>query len=125
MPFEIFAERIEQGVVNLVEWYEKYIVKGTTIELNKWDKKYLKINRVLGSEVMIKSKYFGLRGKLDGLFEGQFWDEKEKVRYSVTVPFELKTGKKSLDSHKKQIDLYNFLVRENRNMPVVGLLYYS
>lgn len=60
----------EPGLVNLVRWYRKHVVQGTVIELNKWEKKYLKIVRVLGSEVMIKSKYFGIRGKVDGLFEG-------------------------------------------------------
>ena len=41
------------------------------------------------------------------------------------MPFELKTGRKIMDSHKKQIDFYNLLVRENRGMPALGLLYYS
>lgn len=31
MPFEIFADRIEEGIVNLVEWYDRHVVKGTTI----------------------------------------------------------------------------------------------
>lgn len=68
LHFEIFAEKVEEGIVNLVNWYQDYVVKGKVIELSKWDKKYLKIVKVLGSEVMIKSKYFGIRGKVDGLF---------------------------------------------------------
>lgn len=30
-----------------------------------------------------------------------------------------------MDSHKKQIDFYNLLLRENRKMTPLGLLYYS
>lgn len=70
LQYENFASMAEPGLVNLVLWYRKHVVQGTVIELNKWEKKYLKIVRVLGSEVMIKSKYFGIRGKVDGLFEG-------------------------------------------------------
>jgi hypothetical protein len=66
-----------------------------------------------------------LRGKLDALFEGEYWDEKNKIRYNISIPFELKTGKSVQDSHKKQVDIYNLLVRENRKIPVIGLLYYS
>lgn len=36
---------------------------------------------------MIKSKYFGIRGKVDGLFEGQFIDEKLGTKYDVIIPF--------------------------------------
>lgn len=60
---------------------------------------------------MIKSQYFGMRGKVDALFEGEYWDEKLQITKRVAIPFELKTGKKVLDSHKKQIDMYNLLVR--------------
>lgn len=66
---------------------------------------------MLGSEVMVKSKYFGIRGKVDGLFEGEYHDAKANKKYTVVIPFELKTGKKVQDSHKKQIDLYNLLLR--------------
>lgn len=70
MQFETFVSMAQSGIANLVQWYRKHVVQGTVIELNKWEKRYLKITRVLGSEIMIKSKYFGIRGKVDGLFEG-------------------------------------------------------
>ena len=62
---------------------------------------------------------------MDGLFEGEYIDEKNKTRFTVCIPFELKTGKKVLDTHKRQIDMYTLLVREFKNMPVLGLLFYS
>lgn len=74
---------------------------------------------------MLRSSYFGIRGKVDGLLEGEYIDEKNNLKYLVCVPFELKTGKRVLDTHKRQIDLYTLLVREVYKMPVIGLLYYS
>jgi hypothetical protein len=42
--------------------------------LNKWEKRYIRIAKIVGSEVTFRSKYFGLRGKVDALFEGEYWD---------------------------------------------------
>lgn len=50
---------------------------------------------------------------------------KTNQKYNVVVPFELKTGRKVLDSHRKQIDFYNLLLRELKCMPAIGLLFYS
>lgn len=94
-----------------MDWYNRFVLKGETIELNKYDKKYLKINKTIGSEVMMKSKYFGIKGKVDALFKGIFTDEKNNLKYEVYVPFELKTGEKARDSHRKQVDIYLMLTR--------------
>lgn len=116
---------MENGIVNILEWYDRHVIRREKIELNKWERKYLTITKVLGSEVMFRSNYFGIRGKVDGLFEGELVDDKKKTKQTVCIPFELKTGKKVLDSHKRQIDMYTLLVRELKNMPVLGLLFYS
>jgi hypothetical protein len=49
VQFDVFVERVENGILNLVNWYREHAIKGKIIELNKWEKKYLKINRTLGS----------------------------------------------------------------------------
>ena len=59
----------------------------------------------------MKSKYFGIKGKVDALFKGEYIDEKNNQNYEVYVPFELKTGKKQRDSYKKQVDIYVMLAR--------------
>lgn len=38
---------------------------------------------------------------------------------------ELKTGKRVSQSHKRQTEIYNILIRETYKKKVVGLLYYS
>jgi hypothetical protein len=60
---------------------------------------------------MHRSKYFGLKGKTDGLFKGKLIDKIKNTTTEVSIPFELKTGKKSSDSHKRQTDIYNMLLR--------------
>lgn len=110
--FLIFADKCESSLINLVEWYIDHVVKGERIVLNKFEGKYLKIERVLASEYVVKSKYFGIKGKVDGLFEGLYIDEKTNKQMRVSIPFELKTGKNKYASHLKQTDLYVLLLRE-------------
>ena len=68
---------------------------------------------------------FGLKGKIDLLLRGQLIDRKNETVTAVYIPMELKTGRRVSDSHKKQTDIYNILVRSYFNQPTIGLLYYS
>ena len=36
LDFEFFAEKVENGIINMVEWYDQHVVKHKKIELNKW-----------------------------------------------------------------------------------------
>ena len=74
LDFSSFLERVQKGIYNMAEWYDQHVVKHNTIELNKWEKKYLTIQKVLGSEIMLNSSFFGIRGKVDGLLEGEYFD---------------------------------------------------
>jgi len=60
---------------------------------------------------MHRSKYFGLKGKTDGLFRGNLINRANNTITEVSIPFELKTGKRCSDSHKRQTDIYNMLLR--------------
>jgi hypothetical protein len=44
---------------------------------------------------MHRSKFFGLKGKTDGLFKGTLINRANNTRTEVYIPFELKTGKKA------------------------------
>jgi hypothetical protein len=74
---------------------------------------------------MHRSKFFGLKGKTDGLFKGTLINRANNTRTEVYIPFELKTGKKASESHRRQTDIYNMLLREKYKKAVIGLLYYS
>lgn len=34
--FDLFVEKVENGILNLVSWYDTHILKGKIIELNKY-----------------------------------------------------------------------------------------
>lgn len=74
---------------------------------------------------MFRSNFFGLKGKVDLLLAGKVIDKKNGKQEQVYIPMELKTGRKVSDTHKRQTDIYNILVREKYKANVVGLLYYS
>lgn len=60
---------------------------------------------------MFRSNFFGLKGKVDLLLYGELIDKKNGKNEQVYIPMELKTGKKVSDSHKRQTEIYNILVR--------------
>lgn len=93
--------------------------------MEKYKKIYLKIEKLISSEYMFRSNFFGLKGKVDLLLFGELIDKKTGKSEQVYIPMELKTGKKVSDSHKRQTEIYNILVREKYKKSVVGLLYYS
>lgn len=94
------------------------------IEVDKYRMQYLKVTKVVGAEYSIKSKVFGMKGKIDLLLECDYIDKKLKVQRRVIVPFELKTGAKQCQTHVYQVHVYNMVLMEMFEMESMGLLYY-
>jgi DNA replication ATP-dependent helicase Dna2 len=95
----------------LVRFYERHIIKGEELEVERYKRTYLKIEKIVSSEYMFRSNFFGLKGKVDLLLAGQLIDKRNNKSEQVYIPMELKTGKRVSDSHKRQTDIYNILVR--------------
>ena len=74
---------------------------------------------------MLRCSAFGLKGKIDLLLKGELIDRKNDTVTPIYIPMELKTGRRVSDSHKRQTDIYNILVRGHYNENTIGLLYYS
>lgn len=55
--------------------------------MNKYNRLYLRIEKVVGSETMHRSGYFGLKGKTDGLFKGKLINKKSNTVTEVFIPF--------------------------------------
>lgn len=36
LDFDFFAAKVENGIFNMVQWYDRHILRGEKIELNKW-----------------------------------------------------------------------------------------
>lgn len=60
---------------------------------------------------MLRSAALGLKGKIDLLLFGELIDRKKQSSTPIYVPMELKSGRRVSDSHKRQTDIYNVLVR--------------
>ncbi|KAL8736187.1 MAG: hypothetical protein Q9166_000342 [cf. Caloplaca sp. 2 TL-2023] len=81
------------------------------------------ISKLLEVEEKVWSPVYGLKGNVDATVQLTTCDESgEKV---LTVPFELKTGKRSNAAHKAQTALYTLLLSDRYDIEVAcGILYY-
>lgn len=123
--FEDFLLTCRGRLNNISRFYQTHIVNSTPLVVEPYNKLTLKLEKVVESEIMIRSSAFGLKGKIDLLLFGQLIDGKNSSQKGVYVSMELKTGRRVSDSHKRQTDIYNILVKEKYKKPVLGLLYYS
>lgn len=85
--FDDFWKYCEQSLNNIRIWVKNHIFMKKEIEINKYQKSYLVIDEVIGSETMHRSKYFGMKGKTDGLFKGRLINKGANKVTEVFVPF--------------------------------------
>ncbi|KAG0229914.1 Tripartite DNA replication factor [Actinomortierella wolfii] len=83
------------------------------------------INKVLDVEENIWSPMFGLKGKIDASVQVKVLHNNGKMQ-TLTVPFELKTGRSSrVTAHRAQTILYTLLMTDRYGVDVeYGLLFY-
>jgi hypothetical protein len=70
----------------LVRFYERHIIKGEELEVERYKRTYLKIEKIVSSEYMFRSNFFGLKGKVDLLLAGQLIDKKNNKSEQVYIP---------------------------------------
>ncbi len=77
------------------------------------------VNKLLEVEEKVWSPMYGLKGNIDATVQVVLKDgEDEKT---LTVPFELKTGKNANASHKAQTSLYTLLLSNRYGESLGGL----
>ncbi|KAJ4987931.1 DNA replication ATP-dependent helicase/nuclease dna2 [Stagonosporopsis vannaccii] len=84
----------------------------------------MSINKLLDVEEHVWSPMYGLKGNIDATVQVTMQDEQGER--TLTVPFEVKTGKNSSNSaHSVQTALYNLLLSNRYDIDVAyGMLYY-
>ncbi|KAG8533249.1 uncharacterized protein KY384_002032 [Bacidia gigantensis] len=83
----------------------------------------MSINKLLEAEEHVWAPAYGLKGNIDATV--QICLEEDGNRRTLTVPFELKTGKHSSAAHKAQTALYSLLLSDRYDIEVAcGILYY-
>ncbi|KAF9113155.1 Tripartite DNA replication factor [Mortierella sp. AM989] len=138
---ETARESLSQYISSCQDWAMRYMrpipsVQGKMDEAIgqtiNGESSILCVNKVLDIEENIWSPMFGLKGKIDASVQVVLKTIKKTAgsdaAYSrtLTVPFELKTGKKSnVISHRAQTMLYTLLMTDRYDVDVqLGLLFY-
>lgn len=81
------------------------------------------INKLLDVEERVWSPMYGLKGNIDATVQVTMRDGKNTA--TLTVPFEVKSGKNVNSNHQAQTALYNLLLSDRYDIEVVyGILYY-
>lgn len=68
------------------------------------------VNKLLEVEEKVWSPMFGLKGNIDATVQINIQNDGNDA--TLTVPFELKTGKHSSAAHKAQTSLYTLLLSD-------------
>ncbi|KAK7703639.1 DNA replication endonuclease-helicase Dna2 [Diaporthe eres] len=81
------------------------------------------VSKLLDIEEHVWSPLYGLKGNIDATVQVTVKNSQE--RGTLTVPFEVKTGKNVSESHQAQTMLYNLLLSDRYDIEIVyGILYY-
>ena len=84
------------------------------------------INRLLEVEEHVWSPMYGLKGNIDATVQVAIGSDKTNEKRTLTVPLELKTGKRDTsEAHRAQTALYTLLLQDRYDVDITfGLLYY-
>ncbi|KAL8957248.1 MAG: hypothetical protein Q9193_005430 [Seirophora villosa] len=83
----------------------------------------LSVNKLLEVEEKVWSPMYGLKGNVDATV--QITTSNGSEEKTLTVPFELKTGKHANEAHRAQTALYTLLLSDRYDIDVAcGILYY-
>ena len=81
------------------------------------------VSKLLDVEEHVWSPMYGLKGNIDATVQVTMEDGKQKR--TLTVPFEVKTGKNPSAAHRAQTALYNLLLSDRYDVDIAyGILYY-
>ncbi|AEO64259.1 uncharacterized protein THITE_131345 [Thermothielavioides terrestris NRRL 8126] len=81
------------------------------------------VSKLLDVEEHVWSPMYGLKGNIDATVQVTMRDG--KTSRTLTVPFEVKTGKNATANHQAQTVLYNLLLSDRYDIEIVyGILYY-
>jgi DNA replication ATP-dependent helicase Dna2 len=81
------------------------------------------VNKLLDIEEHVWSPNYGLKGNIDATV--QITIKEDSISKTLTVPLEVKTGKRVSEAHQAQTALYTLLVSDRYDLDVTdGILYY-
>ncbi|KAL2755936.1 hypothetical protein ACRALDRAFT_2136431 [Sodiomyces alcalophilus JCM 7366] len=123
----IAKEHLQSKMPELSSWAEAFISSQPNPDALASDRNGKKVNmcvnKLLDVEEHIWSPMYGLKGNIDATVQVIMKDD--NGTRTLTVPFEVKTGKNVNTSHVAQTALYNLLLSDRYDIEVAyGILYY-
>ncbi|KAL8854566.1 MAG: hypothetical protein Q9221_000601 [Calogaya cf. arnoldii] len=121
------VDQLKGKSVALQSWAEIFVSAKPKAEATIKDRNgassTISVNKLLEVEEKVWSPMYGLKGNVDASVQITMSDEAGDK--TLTVPFELKTGKHSNAAHKAQTALYTLLLSDRYDIDVAcGILYY-
>ncbi|CCU81907.1 putative DNA replication ATP-dependent helicase dna2 [Blumeria hordei DH14] len=96
---------------------------GAHLKLSNGATALMCISKLLEVEQHVWSPMYGIKGNIDATVQVTIKDGQENR--TLTVPFEVKTGKNQSISHRAQTTLYNLLLSDRYDVNIAdGILYY-
>ncbi|GAW26358.1 putative DNA replication ATP-dependent helicase dna2 [Rosellinia necatrix] len=88
------------------------------------DRATMSVTKLLDVEEHVWSPMYGMKGNIDATV--QVTMKEGTQRRTLTVPFEVKTGKNATPNHMAQTALYNLLLSDRYDIEIAyGILYYT
>ncbi|KAL6717879.1 DNA replication endonuclease-helicase Dna2 [Lecanora helva] len=127
VELEVAVEHLQARVADLQAWAEIFISTkpspDAVVKERNGAQLLMSVNKLLEVEEKVWSPNYGLKGNVDATVQVLLRNgEDEKT---LTVPFELKTGKHQSAAHKAQTSLYTLLLSDRYDVEIAcGILYY-
>jgi DNA replication ATP-dependent helicase Dna2 len=120
-------EHLLSKMMELKHWAETFVSpypkKDALVQGRHGEKVSMCVNKLLDVEEHVWSPMYGLKGNIDATVQVTMQDA-DGAR-TLTVPFEVKTGKNVSSNHQAQTVLYNLLLSDRYDIEIAyGILYY-
>ncbi|KAI9151817.1 DNA replication ATP-dependent helicase/nuclease DNA2 [Paramyrothecium foliicola] len=120
-------EYLQSKMIELSSWAQMFVSSqpkaDAIVEGRNGEKATMAVTKLLDVEEHVWSPMYGLKGNIDATVEVSIQDGAHKR--TLTVPFEVKTGKYANSSHMAQTALYTLLLSDRYDIDIVyGILYY-
>ncbi|EGO54066.1 hypothetical protein NEUTE1DRAFT_131702 [Neurospora tetrasperma FGSC 2508] len=127
---------VQSKMPELRSWAQLFVTSqpkpDAIVQGRNGDKATMCVSKLLDVEEHVWSPMYGLKGNIDATVQVTMRDppargssSKASTTKTLTVPFEVKTGKNVNSNHQAQTALYNLLLSDRYDIEIVyGILYY-
>ncbi|KAM3450232.1 hypothetical protein MY3296_006235 [Beauveria thailandica] len=120
-------EHLQSKMMELSYWAKSFVSpqpnNDAVVEDRNGKKATMAVTKLLDVEEHVWSPMYGLKGNIDATVQVKMTDGEQSR--TLTVPFEVKTGRNASSSHMAQTALYTLLLSDRYDIDIAyGVLYY-